>query len=58
MNPVLNTVAVAFPVLQDREAVMQAMDGLEAIYEALDESERDAANNIMSQLQARLDSME
>lgn len=48
MNPVLHEVAVACKVLQDRDALMQAMDDLEAIYEALDESEQDVADNIMS----------
>lgn len=41
--------------LDSREAIMQAMDDIEAEYDALNDIDRDVADEVMAQLQKRLD---
>ena len=41
--------------LDSRESIMQAMDDIEAEYDALNEIDRDVADEVMAQLQKRLD---
>jgi DNA-binding GntR family transcriptional regulator len=43
--------------LESREAIMQAMDDIEAVYDALNDIDRDVADEVMARLLKRLDQL-
>lgn len=51
----LYQISETLDTLDSRDAIMQAMDDIEAEYDALNDIDRDVADEVMAQLQKRLD---
>jgi hypothetical protein len=56
MHPVLYQLSQTLEGLDSRAAVMKAMDEIDAVYDALNDIDRDIADDLMHRLQRRLDS--
>jgi hypothetical protein len=56
MHPVLYQLSQTLEGLDSRAAAMKAMDEIDAVYDALNDIDRDIADDLMHRLQRRLDS--
>ncbi len=57
MDPFLIDIAKRLDALDDRREIVEALDQLEFLYEALDSEQQDLASQLMGRLQQRLDSL-
>ena len=58
MDPFLVDIAKRLDTLDDRREIVEALDELEFLYEALDSEQQDLASELMSKLQRRLRSVD
>ena len=57
MDPFLIDIAKRLDALDDRREIVEALDQLEFLYEALDSEQQDLATQLMGRLQQRLNSL-
>ncbi len=57
MDPFLIDIAKRLDALDDRREIVEALDQLEFLYEALDSEQQDLASQLMGRLQQRLNSL-
>ena len=57
MDPFLIDIAKRLDALEDRREIVEALDQLEFLYEALDSEQQDLASQLMGRLQQRLTSL-
>jgi hypothetical protein len=55
MDPLLYELSSTLDTLDSRDAILRAMDEIDTVYNALNEIQREAADDIMSRLLKRLD---